>query len=127
MKRLNKQQALILCLVHHDMGRCMQVCDAAKEMEIGVRKAYRLLEQAKKIVPGLFPILSPKQAKIFHLRTMEGMSIEQMALTEGLSESTIKNVLSTLRKKGVLHPDPNHSRPLSFDADTMSDHVKEKW
>ena len=123
--RLTKDEGIAVHHVHHHghgytVGRC------ASMMKLSVSTVRRLLESAEKKSPGLFPILTPHQAKILHWYTVEGLSAAQIAMTGGVSAGAVRKVLRKLRDAGALK-DESHAKILSFNEASMSDKVVARW
>jgi len=123
--RLTKSEALAVQACHHGLD-AKDLPIAAGDLGMSVRNLQRLLKSAERKAPSLFPILSANQAQILHWYTVEGMSVGQIALMKGVSESAVYATIAKLRDKGVLNDD-RPSRPLSFDETTMSGSVVKKW
>jgi DNA-directed RNA polymerase specialized sigma24 family protein len=124
-KCLTKMEAMVVQKCHHGLDGLPRD-DAAKGLDITRRMVDAHLASAKVKAPGLFPILTPKQAQILHLYTIEGWSVAMIAEVRSISEATVRGYLRRLRKAGVLNDD-RPSRPLSFDENTMSDKVVRQW
>lgn len=124
MENLTKDQAILIGKTHHDFeGKTVE--RASKEMNISARTAYRMLEKAEAKAPYLFPILSPKRARILQLYMMENMKIDDIAEAVDISSNGVKRHLRALRKKKYI---PKHDRKsmLSYDS-SMDGGVTRKW
>ncbi|HDZ38727.1 MAG TPA: winged helix-turn-helix transcriptional regulator [Marinobacter sp.] len=126
MECLNKDEAVLIALVHHD-HKGFPLKDAANVMKIGLDKAQHLLVSAEDKCPSLFPVLTGWQAKILHLFTVEGCSSEEIAVAMGIKINTVKTHIRRLRNKGFLRDGHNLSKRESFDEATMSGSVKQRW
>jgi len=124
-KCLTKMEALVVQKCHHGLDG-LSSSDAATELGITHQTVRMHLRSAEEKAPQLFPILTPKQARVLHMYTIEGMSVAMIAEIRDISEATVRGYLRRLRNKGVLHDD-RPSRPLQFDENTMSQHVVKKW
>lgn len=121
MKRIlttNEEQAIRL--VHHDHGG-ESIENAATHMGRSVRAVKRLLVNAKKKAPQIFPILTPRHRAIL---TMYDQHISQEAMACGLDISivTLQAEITFLRKHKFLWD----RKPDQYRS-WMDHQVKEKF
>ena len=97
----------------------------AMAMGISCVRVRGHLASMKKKAPQLFPVLSKTEAQIYHWLTVEGWSIDQIALHLDITYGAVCDRMSRLRRK--LYFPKAMKRALRFDEDTMSDKVIHKF
>ena len=118
MKRnltISEEQALRQC--HHDFGG-KSIVEAAECMGRSTRAVRRLLNNAKKKAPQMFPILTPRHRAIL---TMYDQNMSRKAITEGLgiTGAVLAREVAFLRQHGFLfNRIPDQYRPIIHDGYT---------
>ena len=117
-------QETVYRICHQDF-QGLSTQTAALYMDITPRRVQQLLAVLKKKAPGLFPILSKIQARDYHLFTVEGWSMMEIAENTDRCISTVSESIASAVKKGMSEP-PKKNRMLRYDS-SMDGQVKEKF
>lgn len=97
---LTDQEARAIRLVHHDlMGLTHK--DAAKQMDIGVRRLDSILQSARIKAPQLFPILTQNQNIVYKAIMDDGNDRQSIAFHSEWPIKKVDAIIAQLRKKGV--------------------------
>ncbi len=115
-KRLcSRQEEHAVRLCHHDF-ESLPKKEAASKMNISVSRLNQILYSARKKIPTLFPILTPKQYKVLQLLNL-GTARFDAANLLNLTIKQIDGVISGLHKLGV----PIYHRPRIVRYDLSMD------
>lgn len=115
-----QKQALRLC--HHEFNG-FTTKKAAEKMGCSVQTINKLLREAKKIAPSMFPILTKQQYRTY-LLLQKGYNRQEIAERFNKDLKFVDNIIQQLRKKAYYRPiscKPTHYEPW-MDGD-----VKEKF
>ena len=126
-KRLiTKRQEEALRLVHQDFEGLEQA-EAAKRMGISQQALSKLLIRLEKNprFQAYFPVLTKLEAKVYHLYTVEGWSVEDIAEHFRLTPNSVYKSLQRARDKGMFFGEPK-GRVLSYEP-SMDGDVKHKF
>jgi DNA-binding CsgD family transcriptional regulator len=112
---IRQEAAYRLC--HQDFFG-MPIADAAEVLDTTERNVRSLLDTLRLEAPQLFPILTPRAARIYSL-FMDNFTTREIAETMGRSLRSVQSVLRTLRRKakeiGLYFP-PGITQRMSFGA-----------
>lgn len=117
-----QEQALRLC--HQDF-QGLEQSKAADIMGITQQAISRLLTAVEKVMPNYFPILTKAEAERYHLYTVEGWSVEEIAEHLGLTSNSVYKALQRAKDKGMCFTEPK-GRVLSYD-ENMDDNIKQQF
>ena len=101
MKRIltdHEEEAYRWC--HQDFEG-LATAEAAEEMGMSQRRIQQLLQSVEQKCPQLFPVLTKYQDAIKSLINDGGLTFEQIAQLLNVSKYTVKNIVSTLKAKGI--------------------------
>ena len=87
---------------HHEFGGKTEE-ETARIMGITPDAVRRLLWKLRKTAPQLFPILTPLQARAYHLWFHEGMSHNTIADIMGVSVNAVKKLIGRAKRKLDYH------------------------
>ena len=108
MKRLiTHRQEQIYRMRHHDFAG-LTTKQAAAMLGITTHTIARHMWEMQKIAPQLFPILTKRQADIYHMFVNVGLEQEVIAGTLGISKSCVGVLIHRLRNKGMYVPRKLH-------------------
>ena len=119
-RTITKQEEKLLRLVHQDFGG-YSLDNAAAKMDISVKEAKRILSKIEKIMPQLFPILTP-QHKAILLMYDKHMSRASIAVALGITEQDLHKEITFLRKHKFLW-----NRKMDQYDPILDNKVKEKF
>ena len=94
-------------LRHHDFGG-KTTEETAHIMGIGPEAVQHLLWRMYKLAPQLFPILTPSQARAWHLWYHEGMSHNMIADTMDISANAARQLVKRVKKRLEYHDALRH-------------------
>lgn len=115
---LKQEEALILC--HHDhMGLSIEA--AADTMGVTVKQVKRLLSQAKRAAPQMFPILTPQHRAILMMYDQH-MSRKTIAAGLDITMNVLARQVEFLRRHGFLF-----NRTMKQYRPSMDGQVKERF
>jgi len=118
----DQETAYRLC--HQDFQE-LSTTQAALYMEITPRRVQQLLAALKKKAPHLFPILSKIQARDYHLFTVEGWSMTDIAENTHRAVHTVSNNIAAAVKKGM--PKPTKGGGILRYQSDMDNKIKERF
>ena len=110
-------------LCHHSFDG-LPICKAADIMGVSIRKVERLLVRLEQKAPQLFPILTPLQARDYHLYTEEGWTLREIADDTGRNTRRVSESILAAVAKGMPKPKFVHNKLLRYD-DTMDTKIQE--
>lgn len=94
----NEVKAYRLC--HHSFDG-MLTRDAAAVMGVTPRRVEQLLASLKEKAPQLFPILTPLQARDYHLYVVEGWTLQEIADDTGRGFRRVSESIRAAVAKGM--------------------------
>lgn len=118
----NQETAYRICHQDHQ-GLSTQM--AALYMDITPRRVQQLLAALKKKAPALFPILTKRQARDYHLYTVEGWSMAEIADNTERCISTVSESIASAVVKGM--PEPSKKRRILRYDESMDNQIKERF
>lgn len=96
--KITERMAVAYILRHHDfLGLSAE--EAAERMGISQGRVNQLLQRMRELAPQLFPILTERQAEVWHYRTVEGLTNAEIAEHLGVAESTIQKTIQRVGHK----------------------------
>lgn len=104
MKRLiTERQEQIYRLRHHDFAG-LTTKQVAAMLGITTHTVARHMWGMQKVAPQLFPILTRRQADIYHMFVNVGLEQEVIAGTLGISKSCVGVLIHRMKHKGMYVP-----------------------
>ena len=131
---ITKRQERALRLCHQDFDGLTQP-EAAYRMNISQQALSQLLARCEEIAPQFFPILTKQEAKFYHLFTVEGWSVEDIAKNEnedgiteysGVTLNAVYKTFQRCREKGLKFPG-GRGKVLQLRLDKVEDKIKHKF
>ena len=120
---ITKKETEAYRLCHHSFDG-LPVCQAADMMGLSVRRVEQLLANMKEKAPQLFPILTPTQARDYHLYTVEGWSMIEIAVNTGRNHRTVSKSIAAAVSNGM--PKPGKRGGVLRYQEGLDSQIKEK-
>ena len=125
MKRaITIRQEQILRLCHQDFDGLTQA-KAAERLGVSQSVISNALRHIEKVLPQFFPLLTKLEARIYHLFTIEGWSVDEIADRLGQETNAIYKTLKRTKDKGMFFNEAK-GRVLSYNSD-MDASVKKQF
>ena len=102
-RQITERQETIFRMRHHDFGG-MTTKQVAVKLEITTHTVARHMWEMQKVAPQLFPILTKRQASIYHMFVNVGLEQKIIAGILGISSNCVATQIHRLRKKGMYVP-----------------------
>lgn len=100
---ISERQEQIYRMRHHDFGG-LTTKQVAAMLDVHPKNVSRHMWAMQKIAPQLFPILTKRQADIYHMFMNVGLEQKVIAGILGISKSCVGVLIHRLRKKGMYVP-----------------------
>lgn len=88
---------------HHDFGG-MSTKQVAAMLGITTHSVARHMWEMQKVAPQLFPILTQRQADIYHMFVNVGLEQKIIAKILGISKSCVGVLIHRVKNKGIYVP-----------------------
>ena len=111
-------------LRHHDFDG-LSVMATAESMKCTPRRVQQLLKNLKVKAPQLFPILTPGQARDYHLCVNEGWTMTEIGEHTDHNVRTVSTSIKAAVKKVL--PKCQKSQKMVRYYENMGDKIKEKF
>ena len=126
--QITKQMAKCYRMRHHEfVGLTSET--TARLMGITIRQVNRLMFDMKKISSQLFPILTPRQAKLWSYWFDGGLTCLQIAIEFETTERTVQARLQVIKKKMNYDEKVNSQahKIVSFDMGVDETKIKQRF
>lgn len=125
MKRLiTERQEQIYRMRHHDFGG-MSTKQVAAMLDITTHTVARHMWEMQKIALQLFPILTERQADIYHMFVNVGLEQRIIAEILGISKSCVGVLIHRIKNKGMYVP--HRRRHVSYMPRAHDHQIRQKF
>lgn len=101
MKRLISERKEQIYRMRHHEFRGLTCKETAKELGVTMHSVTRHMREMEKKAPQLFPILTRRQADVYHMFVNVGLKQTAIAEILGVTKSCIGVLIHRMRNKGV--------------------------